>query len=142
MPLSTRDYQRARRQSRLAIEALTAITEELEFSDADNVSYGQTASSDILSPRPSSQSTVASTILKMIDDRAIHKNTSVSQTSGTYRYFWRMRHYFYIHLKFPSIILMNIFSIINFKLQRCCQGNYFIINFQDEEVDRKRGVSV
>ena len=99
MPVSTRDLQRNRRVSRIAIEALAAITEDLNFSGTNNTSLNDAPFHEKRSFPHSPISTVTiPNVTHVVEPQAVHRNISKSRKSLFGKYRWRMSHYFYIHL--------------------------------------------
>lgn len=98
MPVSTRDYQHDRRHSRLANEALAAITEGLDlFGDTVSTGLNHTILSEVRNSRHPSVSTV--TNIKGIVEEQTTTETIIKQKRSLFgRYRWKMSHYFYLHL--------------------------------------------
>nr|ACD54810.1 unknown [Adineta vaga] len=93
MPVSTRDLQYQRRASRVAIETLAAITENItrlngvSFDDEDN-------------SHSSSISSVTNNMTVNLETQTKHTNISRLKNLLFKNYRWKMSHYFYIHLMF------------------------------------------
>ena len=88
MPVSTRDLQRKRRASRFAIEALAAITEDLDFFGTDNTSSYDASFHERRSSRHPKISTVTTpNLVHIVEPQAVHENISKSKKSlfGQYR---------------------------------------------------------
>ncbi|CAF2576445.1 unnamed protein product [Rotaria sp. Silwood2] len=132
MPLSTRDYQRDRRNSRLAAEALIAFTEGFELFDTDNTSLNRTPLNNVRSSRHPSNATVANNLISNVEDQTTHKSVSTPKKSLFGHYHWKMSHYFYIHLItyifngfFGGLI---IFLIENYSSYR---NKYMVVTYLD-----------
>ncbi|CAF3743088.1 unnamed protein product [Rotaria socialis] len=105
MPVSTRDYQRERRNSRLAAGALVAITEGLDLFGSDHTSLTRTPLNDV---HHSSNVAVELNAISKFDRQTTHNGFSKSKASLFGRYHWKMSHYFYIHLL--AYILNGLFG--------------------------------
>ncbi|CAF1478428.1 unnamed protein product, partial [Rotaria magnacalcarata] len=98
MPVSTRDYQRERRNSRLAAGALVAITEGLNLFGSDHTGLTRTPINDVHHSCHSSNVAVELNAISKFDSQTTRNDFLKSKTSLFGRYRWKMSHYFYIHL--------------------------------------------
>ncbi|CAF0848039.1 unnamed protein product [Adineta steineri] len=133
MPVSTRDLQRERRASRIAIETLTAINENLDFFSTNNTNLNNVPFHEKLSFCYPTISTVTTPdVIHKVDPQAMHSNISKSKKSLFGKYHWKMSHYFYIHLMafifnglFGGLI---IFLIENYSSSR---NTYMVVTYLD-----------
>ncbi|UJR19670.1 hypothetical protein I4U23_022805 [Adineta vaga] len=133
MPVSTRDLQRERRASRIAIETLAAISENLDLFSTNNTSLNDASFHERHSFCHSTISTVTTpNAIYKVEPQAVHRNISKLKKSLFGKYRWKMSYYFYIHLMafifngfFGGLI---IFLIENYSSSR---NTFMVVTYLD-----------
>lgn len=98
MPISTRDYQRERRNSRLAAGAFAAITEGIDLFGTDIASLTSTPRSPVHRSRHTSNIILPNNFIRKFEGITTNDNLPKSKRSLFGHYQWKMTHYFYLHL--------------------------------------------
>ncbi|CAF0951619.1 unnamed protein product [Adineta ricciae] len=99
MLVSTRDLQRERRASRMALETLAAIRENFDYFNANNTSLNSVPCRERRSFCPSTISTVTPpNVLGKIEPQAVHTDLEDLRKPLFGKFRWKMTYYFYIHL--------------------------------------------